>query len=256
MASVPVTATGSTSERRWWTRASVRSSCGAVVALTTSSTVSPAALNTGAVTAATPGSACRASRTRSTATPSAGVGTSMTTWIGPLNPAPNASARRSYALRWVVSVAALPSSGVPIRMLECRSGDGTQRNEADQGVADRVAADVVCPSAGERLMRRLGNMRLAMDRQLVDPRSGQPEQARQQCESRPTWRSRRSMRRRHPWSSTPGGRRGRARGWRSRRSCRRTSTACPAVAFAVPAESSTLMPSCRCWRWRVTMNSA
>ncbi len=34
------------------------------------------------------------------------------------------------------------------------------------------------------------------------------------------------------------------------------STACPAVAFAVPAESSTLMPACRCWRWRVTMKSA
>ena len=34
------------------------------------------------------------------------------------------------------------------------------------------------------------------------------------------------------------------------------NTAWPAVAFAVPAESSTLMPSWRCWRWRVTMNSA
>jgi len=40
----------------------------------------------------------------------------MTTWIGPLKPAPNASASRSYALRWVVSVAEFPSSGVPIRM--------------------------------------------------------------------------------------------------------------------------------------------
>ena len=34
------------------------------------------------------------------------------------------------------------------------------------------------------------------------------------------------------------------------------STACPAVAIAVPAESSTLMPSWRCWRWRVTTNRA
>ena len=34
------------------------------------------------------------------------------------------------------------------------------------------------------------------------------------------------------------------------------STASPAVAIAVPAESSTLMPSWRCWRCRVTMNSA
>ena len=34
------------------------------------------------------------------------------------------------------------------------------------------------------------------------------------------------------------------------------STAWPAVATAVPAESATLMPSWRCWRCRVTMNSA
>ena len=34
------------------------------------------------------------------------------------------------------------------------------------------------------------------------------------------------------------------------------STAWPAVAFAVPAASATLMPSCRCWRCRVTMKRA
>ena len=117
LASVPSTAAGSTSERRWWTSSSVRASCGAVVGLAVSTAVSPAALNTGAVTAATPGSACRASWMRSTAAWSAGAGTSTTTWIGPLKPGPNPSASWSKAMRWVVSTGALPSSGTPIRML-------------------------------------------------------------------------------------------------------------------------------------------
>ena len=34
------------------------------------------------------------------------------------------------------------------------------------------------------------------------------------------------------------------------------STDCPAVALATPAASSTDIPSWRCWRWRVTTNSA
>ena len=34
------------------------------------------------------------------------------------------------------------------------------------------------------------------------------------------------------------------------------STDWPAVAVAWPAASAGLMPSWRCWRWRVTMNSA
>ena len=80
-----------------------------------------AGLKTGGVTSAIPGSDRRAWCTRSTAPRSAAVGTSTTTWIGPLKPGPKPAARWSYATRWVVCVAALPSSGVPIRMLR----DGT-----------------------------------------------------------------------------------------------------------------------------------
>ena len=92
LASVPSTVAGSTSDRRWRTSWSVRSSCGDVVGLAVSTAVSPAGLKTGAVTAATPGSACSASWTRSTTAWSAGAGTSTTTWIGPLNPGPKPSA--------------------------------------------------------------------------------------------------------------------------------------------------------------------
>ena len=45
------------------------------------------------------------------------VGSSTTTWIGPLNPGPKPAASWSKAMRWVVSVGALPSSGTPMRML-------------------------------------------------------------------------------------------------------------------------------------------
>ena len=67
-----------------------------------------------------------------------------------------------------------------MRMLERRDGDGAQRTEADDGVANRVAADVVGPSAGERLVGGLGDVRLAVDRELVDLRAGEAEQAGQQ----------------------------------------------------------------------------
>ena len=60
---------------------------------------------------------------------------------------------------------------------EGRHGDGAQGAEAHDGVADRVAADVVRPAAGDRLVGRLGDVGLAVDRQLVDLRPGQAEQA-------------------------------------------------------------------------------
>ncbi len=59
---------------------------------------------------------------------------------------------------------------------ERRGGDGAQGNEADQGIANRVRADMVSPTARERRLRRLGHVLLPVDRELVDLRSGQPEQ--------------------------------------------------------------------------------
>src|SRR3954471_259064 len=95
VALVPSTVAGRTSDRRWWTSASVRASCGDVVGLEVGTAVSPASWNTGAVTAPIPGSACSALWTRSTALRSARAGTSTTTWIGPLNPGPKPRASSS-----------------------------------------------------------------------------------------------------------------------------------------------------------------
>ena len=77
--------------------------------------------------------------------------------------------------------AALPSSGTPIRMLERRDRRWrSSTTRLDERVAPRVAADVVRPAARDRLVRGLGDVRLAVDRQLVDLRAGQAEQAGQQ----------------------------------------------------------------------------
>ena len=63
---------------------------------------------------------------------------------------------------------------------ERRDGDGAQGAEADDRVPDRVAADVVCPSTGDGLVGGLDDVGLAVDRELVDLRPGQAEQAGQQ----------------------------------------------------------------------------
>ena len=82
----------------WWgaltplPRLAVILAWGAVVGLTVKTAVSPAALSAGAVTAATPGSACRASRMRPIVATSSAEESSTTTTIGPLNPGPKPSA--------------------------------------------------------------------------------------------------------------------------------------------------------------------
>ena len=129
-------------------------SWGAVVGLAVSTAVSPAALKTGAVTAATPGSARRASWTRCTIAGPPEAGSSTTTWIGPLNPGPKPAASWSKAMRWVVCGGGVAVVGHADAHAERRDGDGAQRTEADDGVADRVAADVVGPAAGDGLRRR------------------------------------------------------------------------------------------------------
>ena len=83
-------------------------------------------------------------------------------------------------MRWVVSVGGVAVVGHADAHAERRDGDGAQGDEADDGVADRVAADVVGPAAGERLVGGLGDVGLAVDRELVDLRAGQAEQAGQQ----------------------------------------------------------------------------
>ena len=123
-----------------------------------------------------PGSDRKASWTRSTAPRSAGVGTSTTTWIGPLKPAAEAGGELVVggALRRVRGGVAVV--GRADAHAERRDGDRAQHAEAHDRVADRVAADVVGPAAGERLVAGLVDVALAVDRELVDLRAGEAEQ--------------------------------------------------------------------------------
>ena len=138
--------------------------------------MSPAGLKTGAVTAATPGSACSASWT---AVDGALVGRRRDL-DDDLDRAVEA---RAEAVGELVVGDALGRvrGGVAVvgradAHAERRDGDGAQRAEADDRVADGVAADVVRPAAGERLVGGLGDVGLAVDRELVDLRAGQAEQ--------------------------------------------------------------------------------
>src|SRR3546814_3968347 len=62
--------------------------------------------------------------------------------------------------------------------VEGRDGDGDHGGQADDGVADRVAADVVGPSPGGRLRGGLGDVGLAVDGEPIDLRAGEAHEAR------------------------------------------------------------------------------
>ena len=159
---------------------SVASACGAVVGLAVSTAVSPAALRTGAVTAAIPGSACSASwiaGDRRVVVRCRELDDDLDRAVEP----------GAEALGELVEGDALGRVGGGVAVVghadahaERRDGDGAHGAEAGDGVADRVAPDVVRPAAGERLLGGLGDVGLAVDRQLVDLRAGQAEQAGEQ----------------------------------------------------------------------------
>jgi hypothetical protein len=92
-----------------------------------------------------------------------------TTSIGPLKPRPLGRAGGSVAV-----------VGVPDAHAQRGYGDHAQPDEACQCVPHRVLPDVMGPAARHGVMRRLGDVRPAMDRQLVDLGAGQTEQTGQQ----------------------------------------------------------------------------
>ena len=234
------TVAGSTSERRWRTSWSVAAACGAVVGLAVSTAVSPAALRTGAVTARSRG---RPAARRGCGRPPPGRPrrSSTTTWIGPLKPGPKPSASWSKAMRWVVWVAALPSSGTPMRMLERRDGDGAQRAEADDGVADRVVPtwwaqrpeNVSSAGLATWVLRWIDSLSIFVPARPSRPGSSVTAAAMETVTTSATaapmpliaGRPARNRPRMAMTTVVPA-----------------NSTACPAVATAVPAASSTLMP--------------
>ena len=97
-----------------------------------------------------------------------------------MNPGPKPSASWSNAIRWVVSGGSVAVVGHADPHAERRDGDGAHRAEADDRVADGVAADVVCPSTGDGLVGGLDDVGLAVDRELVDLRPGKAEEAGEQ----------------------------------------------------------------------------
>src|SRR3546814_8080492 len=68
--------------------------------------------------------------------------------------------------------------GHPDPHVEGRDGDGDHGGQADDGVADRVAADVVGPSPGGRPRGGLGDVGLAVDGEPIDLRAGEAHEAR------------------------------------------------------------------------------
>ena len=184
-------------------------------------------LKTGAVTAATPGSARSASCTRSTATRSAAVGTSTTTTIGPLKPRPKPSASVVVGDALGLAGAGVAVVGRADAHAQRRHRDDAQPDEAGNGVAHGMLTDVMGPATGDRLVCGLGHVRLAVDRELVDLRAGQAEQAGEQGD-------RRDHRRRSTTSAIGDAHRADRgdpgevadRGSRSRPSSRRTAPTC------------------------------
>ena len=132
------------------------------------------------MTAATPGSACSASRTRCTDRLAARRRELDDDLDGAVEAGPEAGGQ-------LVEGDALGGVGGGVAVVghadahaERRDGDGAQGAEAHDGVAGRVAADVVRPAAGDGLVGGLGDVGLAVDREPVDLRAGEAEQAGQQ----------------------------------------------------------------------------
>ena len=151
-----------------------------MVGLTVSTAVFAAWLKTGAVTAATPGSFCE----RVVHSGDGGCVSSGGHVDDDLDRAVEATTEAGRqqvvgrALRGAFGGVAV--IGRADAHAQRRHGDDAQGDEAGDGVAHGVLADVMRPTTGERRVRRLGHVGLAVDRQLVDLRAGQAEQPRQQ----------------------------------------------------------------------------